>query len=93
MFFPSIAVENHILPFVDTQQIVAIGILILLTWVNTLGVRTGSVVQNVFTIAKVAALAGLIVFETLVGRNEAAVARNFRNSGAAPAGTSTAYGL
>jgi APA family basic amino acid/polyamine antiporter len=79
VFFPSIAVENQIVPFVNTQQIVAIGILILLTWVNTLGVRTGSVVQNVFTIAKIAALVGLIVFGFLVGRNEAAVARNFGN--------------
>src|SRR4051794_36388716 len=46
VFFPSVSAENHILPFLTTQQLLAIVILILLTWVNTRGVKTGSVVQN-----------------------------------------------
>lgn len=77
VFFPSISAEHQILPFLTTQQLLAIAILITLTWVNTRGVKTGSVVQNIFTIAKVAALLGLISFGLIVGRNEAAVARNF----------------
>lgn len=75
--WPGIAAENKILPFLSTQQLLAIAILVLLTWVNTRGVRTGSVVQNVFTVAKIGALLGLIGFGFALGRNEAAVARNF----------------
>src|SRR6478735_1970209 len=77
VFFPGIAAENHILPFLSTQQLVAISVIILLTWVNTRGVRTGARVQNTFTFAKTAALLGLIGFGFLAGRDPNAVARNF----------------
>ena len=40
--------------------LVAIGVMVLLTWSNTTGLRTGKIVQNVFTVAKTLALAGLI---------------------------------
>jgi APA family basic amino acid/polyamine antiporter len=77
VFFPAISAEEYIAPFLNTQQLVAIVILILLTWVNTRGLKTGSLVQNTFTFAKTAALLGLIGFGFLAGRNEAATARNF----------------
>jgi basic amino acid/polyamine antiporter, APA family len=77
VFFPQIAAESKLLPFLSTQQLLAIAILILLTWVNTRGVKTGSQVQNVFTIAKTGALLGLVIFGFALGRNEQAVARNF----------------
>jgi APA family basic amino acid/polyamine antiporter len=77
VFVPAIAAENHILPFLSTQQLVAISVIILLTWVNTRGVRTGARVQNTFTFAKTAALLGLIGFGFLAGRDPNAVARNF----------------
>jgi basic amino acid/polyamine antiporter, APA family len=51
----------------------------VLTVVNVFGVRTGAFVQNVFTFAKTAALAGLILFAFFVGRNAEAVAANFGN--------------
>ncbi len=60
-------------------QLVGIGVIILLSWVNTKGVRTGAIVQNVFTIAKVAALIGLVVLGLALGRNETAVQANFGN--------------
>jgi len=53
--------------------------LVLLTSVNTRGVRTGALVQNTFTFAKVAALLGLVGCGLLLGRNPQAVARNFGN--------------
>ncbi len=77
VFFPGVSAENKILPFLSTQQALAIAILVLLTWVNTRGVKTGSIVQNVFTIAKTAALLGLIGFGFALGRSETAIARNF----------------
>lgn len=77
VLFPSVSATNFVLPFLSTQQALAIVVLVILTWVNTLGVRTGSVVQNVFTIAKTGALLGLIVLGFALGRNEAAIVRNF----------------
>jgi APA family basic amino acid/polyamine antiporter len=77
VFFPQIAAENKLLPFLSTQQLLAISILILLTWVNTRGVKTGSRVQNVFTIAKTGALLGLVGFGFALGRNPEAATRNF----------------
>jgi APA family basic amino acid/polyamine antiporter len=77
VFFPGVSADIWLLPFLNTQQALAIAVLILLTWVNTKGVRTGAAVQNVFTFAKTAALLGLIGFGFLMGRNEEAATRNF----------------
>jgi APA family basic amino acid/polyamine antiporter len=77
VFFPAVSPDIQVLPFISTQQLLAISVLILLTWVNTRGVKTGSVVQNIFTIAKTGALLGLIGFGLLIGRNPDAIARNF----------------
>lgn len=79
VFFSAVSAENKLLPFVNTQQFVAIAVIVLLSWVNTRGVRTGAMVQNVFTFAKVAALLGLVGFGLAFGRNQAAIARNFEN--------------
>jgi len=56
--------------------LVAIGVLVLLTWSNTTGLRTGKIVQNVFTVAKIAALAGLIGLCLVVGANSGAINAN-----------------
>jgi basic amino acid/polyamine antiporter, APA family len=77
VFFPGISTDVYLLPFLNTQQLLAIAILITLTWVNTRGLKTGAVVQNVFTFAKTAALLGLVFFGVMIGRNEVAVQRNF----------------
>lgn len=45
----------------NTQNLLAILSIILLTWVNTRGLRLGATVQNIFTIAKTGALAALVV--------------------------------
>ena len=42
------------------QKTVAIVLIVFLTWLNTRGLRTGALVQNVFTVAKTGALVGLI---------------------------------
>ncbi len=81
VFFPWISAQNMLLSAgrfgVSTQQALAIAILLLLTWVNTRGVRAGALVQNTFTLAKIAALVGLVVLGLAFGRNPQAVARNF----------------
>ena len=60
----------------NTQQLLGISVLVLLSWVNTLGLRYGAIVQNVFTIAKTGALLGLIALGLLY-RNPEAVSKNF----------------
>jgi APA family basic amino acid/polyamine antiporter len=62
---------------VSSQQLVAIGCLILLTVINCMGLRLGALVQNLFTFAKTAALLGLIVLGYVYGRNATAAAANF----------------
>jgi APA family basic amino acid/polyamine antiporter len=57
----------------NTQNFLAISSIIFLTWINTRGLRTGAVVQNIFTAAKIAALGGLTLlgfaFATQAARN------------------------
>jgi APA family basic amino acid/polyamine antiporter len=43
-------------------QLVAIGIIVLLTYINSRGVKEGKFIQTIFTTAKLLALLGLIVF-------------------------------
>ena len=61
---------------VSTQQLLAIAVLVFLTWVNTRGLRAGAIVQNIFTVTKTGALLALIAVGLLF-RNPSAVARNF----------------
>lgn len=77
VFFPWISTENKLFLTFNTQQFVAIVLIIFLTAVNTRGIRTGAVVQNIFTFAKTGALLGLIALAFLAGRNPQAVERNF----------------
>ncbi|MFN9753864.1 MAG: APC family permease [bacterium] len=60
-----------------SQKGVAMVLIVFLTWLNTRGLRTGALVQNVFTVAKTGALLGLIGAAFLFGRSDAAIARNF----------------
>jgi APA family basic amino acid/polyamine antiporter len=59
------------------QQLVAILLILLLTFLNSLGVRLGKLIQNIFTSAKTLALAGLILICVLFARNASAVSANF----------------
>jgi len=61
----------------NTANLSAITITILLTIVNIFGVRLGALVQNVFTTAKTLALLALVLFGLALGRNAQAIAANF----------------
>jgi basic amino acid/polyamine antiporter, APA family len=52
---------------------------VLLTFMNTRGLKLGKLVQNTFTTAKLAALFGLIVLGVFVGWNSGVVHANFGN--------------
>src|ERR1035437_486532 len=94
VFKPTSMLPNTIGPMVlgnmdvglNTQNLMAVLMVIFLSVLNIFGVKTGAAVQNVFTFAKTAALLGLVVLGIFVGRNAAAIAANFganfwRNAG------------
>ncbi len=62
---------------INTQNLMAILLVIFLSIVNIFGVKTGAAIQNVFTAAKVSALLGLAAFGFAFGRNPQALAANF----------------
>ncbi len=57
-----------------TQQLVAIILIVSLTITNMRGLRTGSLIQNIFTFAKTAALIALIVAGLSLGFNRESAA-------------------
>src|SRR3989440_1006064 len=59
----------------STEQLVAIALIVLLTWTNTRGLETGKFVQNTFTFAKTAALLAVIVIGLSFGWKPEAAAR------------------
>ena len=76
VFFPSVG-EGTVLfslagrPF-STAQAVGLVVIAALTWINITGLRTGARVQNLFTVAKVAAVAALVILALGLGRGSAA---------------------
>jgi len=60
----------------NTANLAAIVVIVLLTVLNTLGVRMGAAVQNVFTSAKVLALLAVVAVGMLA-KNTVALAANF----------------
>lgn len=77
VFAPAIATDNFLIgPLhlfggyalsLSTEQLVAIALIVLLTWTNTRGLETGKFVQNTFTFAKTAALLAVIVIGLSLG--------------------------
>ena len=63
----------------STAQLIALSIIALLTWTNSRGLRYGKFVQNVSTVAKLVALAALIVIGFSIGWHSAAVAQNLQH--------------
>jgi APA family basic amino acid/polyamine antiporter len=90
VFLPDISLNHYLLgPYhltsgptgyavsLTTGQLVGIGLVVLLTLTNMLGIEYGKLVQNVFTVAKVGALIALIVVGLTVGYNPEVARANF----------------
>jgi APA family basic amino acid/polyamine antiporter len=58
----------------STQQLLAVLMILFLTFINTRGLQTGKIIQNTFTFTKTAALLGLIVVGLLLGWNHGSAA-------------------
>lgn len=87
ILFPPVSESRYLIPplhitagyavSLSTAQLVAIAIIVLLTWTNTRGLEYGKIVQNLFTSAKTIALAALILAGIFLGWNSTAVHANF----------------
>jgi basic amino acid/polyamine antiporter, APA family len=88
VMLPGIAEDHYLIPPIhlssgyaislSTGQLLAIVVIALLTWMNSLGVRYGKILQNLFTTAKIASLAGLILAGLVFAKHDA-IAANFGN--------------
>ena len=81
VIMPSVS-ETHVLFSVGSMpvtsvKLVAIVVLVVLTWANSRGIKAGKTVQNIFTTTKIAALLGLIIVGLIVGANSGAIKANF----------------
>jgi basic amino acid/polyamine antiporter, APA family len=87
VFAPAVSPDNYLLTgkpislsagyaiSLSTQQLVAIGLIALLTWTNTRGLKLGTLVQNIFTFAKTAALIGVVFVGMFLGWSATSAAR------------------
>jgi len=72
-FFPSLELTDKNIAFsiggmhVHYAELVAICLIIFLTWVNTRGIEGGKWIQRIFTVTKLLSLFGLVVFGFLLG--------------------------
>jgi basic amino acid/polyamine antiporter, APA family len=57
----------------NRQNLLSVIVIVFLTWVNTRGLSLGKIVQNIFTVAKIASLAGIVLlglfFSTEIARH------------------------
>jgi APA family basic amino acid/polyamine antiporter len=64
VFFPAIGPDRLVLSMgyfsINTQQLLAVGVIVLLTLYNFREVKSGAFLQNIFTVSKVAALILLV---------------------------------
>src|SRR5437660_694957 len=89
VIWPKISIENYIIAPIritsgyaislSTAQLVGVLLIVLLTFMNTRGLKLGKMVQNVFTITKTGSLIALILLGILVGWSADAIHLNFGN--------------
>lgn len=77
---------------VSSVQVLAISSIVLLTWINSRGIRNGKIIQNIFGSTKILALFGLIIFGLLFGINADVAKANFSDMWNASSTTLTSAG-
>ena len=84
VFFPVLNPENVLFALgavkVSWGALYAMSSIVLLTYLNTRGIQSGKVIQNVFTIAKLVALFGLIVIGIGYGFKSGMLSQNFSDA-------------
>jgi APA family basic amino acid/polyamine antiporter len=81
LFVPWVSASRVLVPLpfgyhLSSQHLVAILVLVFLTWVNCRGLREGATVQNIFTVTKVGGLLALLILGFVLPSPAAAVGAN-----------------
>jgi len=90
---PPIAVGGYYALSLSTAQLIALLMIVALTWTNTRGLNAGKMIQNVFTTAKIGALLCVIGVGVFAGWNADAVRANFGHAWTAATQTPLVPGL
>ncbi|RRB02116.1 APC family permease [Larkinella rosea] len=84
VFVPALNPENILFSIgsfpMKASALFAIGSIVLLTWINSRGIQSGKLIQNVFTSAKLLALLGLIIVGIGFGSKTGTLSANFQNA-------------
>lgn len=84
ILIPFISSDNFLINFasfkVSTQQLCAFLVCIVLTYINSRGIKYGVLTQNIFTVTKVLSIVGIIVFGIFFGCNCDVISANFANT-------------
>lgn len=89
VLFPTISPTSYIIPPINltsgyavtlsVEQFVGVLMIVLLTFINALGLRFGKIIQNVFTSAKTLALIFLIIVGLFIGGATGTFSANWAN--------------
>ena len=88
-FFPSLSTETYLLKLdlvgfdysLSAGQLVAIASILILSAVNYFGIKSGIVVQNIFTFLRIASIAALVVLGLTLGKKSGVIEINQLFSG------------
>jgi APA family basic amino acid/polyamine antiporter len=79
--FPGLGEKHVLLDLgmlkITAAQVTAILLIVVLTWINSRGVKEGKWIQTTFTLAKIIALAGLVIFGFLLAAHRDIAAVNW----------------
>ncbi len=82
-FFPALGPQHILIDLgalqISAGQLFAIGMIVLLTAVNSRGIESGKFIQLIFTLAKLLALLALIVVGLAIGLKSDVFAQNLQN--------------
>jgi APA family basic amino acid/polyamine antiporter len=82
--FPAVSPDNILWEIgsfkLNAAQLLSIATIILLTYINSRGVKNGKYIQTVFTITKIASLGGLIIFGFILATNAELWDANWTNA-------------
>ncbi|GAI40847.1 unnamed protein product, partial [marine sediment metagenome] len=75
-FIPSLSTQSYIFQLnvlgssysLSTGQLVAVGSILILSGVNYFGIKTGAIVQNIFTFLRIAAIAAFVILGLTLGK-------------------------
>jgi basic amino acid/polyamine antiporter, APA family len=75
-FIPALSTQSYIFQLnvlgssysLSTGQLVAVGSILILSGVNYFGIKTGAIVQNIFTFLRIAAIAAFVILGLTLGK-------------------------